>query len=550
MKDTALRELARWASGLRLEECPARVREHAVNQVLSTLAALYSGWDSDLGRPVEGALAPKAGGSARVVPTGASTPPAQAAALMASWSMVLDYDDVMLGGHTGHSSVLVPFAMGSAGGHTGAELMLAQIVANEVAARINMVCAVGSTRGQMATHLHLLAAAAARAKLEGLGAAEFAESLAFAISYPAQALYPAFLGSDAKALCAGLPVREGMEAVDAVRAGLKAPDDPLDDPRGFFATKASVPVRDFLGGLGERWHTETNSYKIYPVCGYLCSALDAVLGLVNGQGISGDEVESVDVWASLFTVGMDAHSAPYLDGARSRVSTLTFSTPFVVASAILAREFTPGQLRRSWVEDPRVWELAARVKSRHDVGLTLKALTADIPIGAALRRTKRWQAAAFGWGIAKTVFGRWGRLRRFDTFRLVAGLAAAAGDRAALDFTRSTKPMGARVEVRLRDGRTLGRAVSIPRGFAGAPPDADGRGVRELMREKFVAAASAALGGERASHVAGLLEDLERLSPSDVSRLFELACVSAPAHAPSNGAGRAAAGGSLTAARV
>ena len=82
---------------------------------------------------------------------------------------------------------------------------MAQIVANEIAARINMVCAVGSTRGQMATHLHLIAAAAARARLEGLDETQFAAALAFALSYPGQALYPAFLGSDAKVLCAALP---------------------------------------------------------------------------------------------------------------------------------------------------------------------------------------------------------------------------------------------------------------------------------------------------------------------------------------------------------
>jgi 2-methylcitrate dehydratase PrpD len=531
MKDTALHKLARWASGLRLEDCPARVRVHAVNQVLSTLAALYSGWGSDLGRPVEAAFGPAGHGPARVVPTGARAAPAQAAALMASWSMVLDYDDVMLGGHTGHSSVLVPLALGSAGGRSGGELVEAQIVANEVAARINMVCAVGSTRGQMATHLHLLAAAAARAKLEGLGAEEFAGSLAFAVSYPAQALYPAFLGSDAKALCAALPVRAGVEAVDAVRAGLKAPADPLEGPRGLFSAKASVPVRDFLGGLGERWHTETNSYKIYPACGYLCSALDATLDLLHEHDLSAEEVEAVDVWASLFTVGMDAHSAPYLDGPSSRISTLTFSTPFVIASALLARRFTPAELRREWIEDPRVWEMAARVKSRHDVRLTLEALTADIPIGAALRRTKRWQAAAFGWGISKTVFGSLGRLRRPETFRLVAGLAAAAGDTRPLDFTRSTKPMGARVEIRLKGGRLLSRSVSVPRGFAGAPASS-AEGVRGLMREKFVAAASAAIGPERAARAAALIEDLEALSPADVARLVELACVAAPDPAP------------------
>ncbi|HEY0320666.1 MAG TPA: MmgE/PrpD family protein [Pyrinomonadaceae bacterium] len=529
MKDTALRQLARWASGLRLEEVPQHVREQAINQVLSTLAAVYSGWDSDLGRPLEMAFLPLAQGTARILPTGISAPTAHAAMLMASWSMVLDFDDVMLGGHTGHSSVLVPLAIGSEGGRNGSDLLLAQIVANEVAARVNMVCAVGSTRGQMATHLHLLAAAAARAKLEEMDEDSFTEALGFALSYPSQALFPAFLGSDAKALCAGLPVRVGMEAVDAVRAGLTAAADPLDDPRGFFATAARVPVREFLGGLGEQWHTETNSFKIYPVCGYLCSALDATLDLVLSHDILPDEVEAVDVWASLFTVGMDAHSAPYLDGSRSRISTLTFSTPFTVASAIIARQFSPAQLKRSWIEDPLVWELATRVRSRHDVDLTIKALTADIPIGAALRRTRRWQAAAFGWSIAATAFGRWGRLRRIATFRMIAGLAAAAGESRPLDFGNSTKPLGARVEIRLSDGRRLSRSVSIPRGFAGAlPSEAGGRSVRELMREKFVCAASGALGAQRAEEAADLIENLESLSPVGFARLVDLACIAVP----------------------
>jgi 2-methylcitrate dehydratase PrpD len=529
MKETALRQLARWASSLRLEQIPERVREQAVNQVLSTLAAVYSGWDSDLGGPLERAFPPPAPGPARILPTGIPSPAAHAAMLMASWSMVLDFDDVMLGGHTGHSSVLVPLGIGSVGGRSGAEMILAQIVANEVAARINMVCAVGSTRGQMATHLHLLAASAARAKLEALDEDTFTEALGFALSYPSQALYPAFLGSDAKALCAGLPVRVGMEAVDAVRAGLAAGADLLDDRRGFFATAARVPVREFLGGLGERWHTETNSFKIYPVCGYLCSALDATLELVHRYDVSATEVASVDVWASLFTVGMDAHSAPYLDGPRSRISALTFSTPFTVASAILARKFSPAQLKRSWIEDPRVWELAARVRSRHDLGLTLEALTADIPIGAALRRTKRWQAAAFGLSVAATIFGRLGRWRRLTTFRLAAGLTAAAGDSRPLDLENSTKPLGARVEIRLRDGRVLSRSVSIPRGFAGAPAsEAGGQSVRDLMRQKFISAAAVVVGAERAAEAATCIEDLESLSPAGVARLINLACLAVP----------------------
>jgi 2-methylcitrate dehydratase PrpD len=515
MKHTALRQLARWGSGLTLEQVPARIREDAVNQVLSTLAAVYSGWDSDLGGPIERAFSSPASGPGRILPTGVAAPESHAAFLMSAWSMALDFDDVMLGGHTGHSSVLVPWAMAT--GRTGADLVLAQIVANEIAARINMVCAMGSVRGQMATHLHLIAASAARAKLENLSEDEFEDAISFALSYPAQALYPAFLGSDAKVLCAALPIRTGMEAIDAVHAGLSPAADVLDDQRGFFKTLSRVPVRDFLDGLGERWHTQTNSFKIYPVCGYLCSALDATLDLVHAHDITPDEVVSVDVWTSLFAVAMDAHSAPYLDGAKSRIATLTFSTPFVIASAILAREFTPAQLKRSWIEDERVWQLAARIRSRHDVNLTLESMRGDIPIGAALHRTKRWHGAAFGWRLATIAFGRVRRWLQPDTIRLVAGMAAAAGKNENLDLAASTKPIGARVEIRLADGRVLRRSVSIPRGFAGS-----GANVRELMRTKFIAAVGPVIGHQRAFEAERLIEDLHVLSSAELVYLINL----------------------------
>ena len=519
MKKTALRKLARWGSSLKLEQVPAPVREHAVNQVLSTLAAVYSGCDSDLGRPIERAFPSPASGPARILPTGTPAPASHAAFLMASWSMVLDFDDVMLGGHTGHSSVLVPWAMATAGGRTGGDLILAQIVANEIAARINMVCAMGSVRGQMATHLHLIGASAARAKLENLNEDKFEDAMSFALSYPAQALFPAFLGSDAKVLCAALPIRTGMEAVDAVQAGLSSAVDVLDDQRGFFKTLSRIPVRDFLDGLGERWHTETNSFKIYPVCGYLCSALDATLDLVLEHDISPDDVVSVDVWTSLFTVAMDAHSSAYLEGAQSRISTLTFSTPFVIASAILAREFTPAQLKRPWIDDERVWQLASRIKSKHDVSLTLDSMRGDIPIGSALHRTRRWHGAAFGWRLAATAFGRFGRWLQPNTIRLVVGMTAAAGQNKNLNLTTSTKPIGARVEVLLSDGRRLSRLASVPRGFAGS-----GENTRALMRTKFIASAASVIGHQRAVEVERLIEDLQMLSSVELACLFDLLC--------------------------
>jgi hypothetical protein len=226
---------------------------------------------------------------------------------------------------------------------------------------------------------------------------------------------------------------------------------------------------------------------------------------------------------------MDIHSAPYLDGPRSCISTLTFSTPFVLASAILARTFGSAQLKRDWIEDPRVWELEKRVQSRHDVALSLKAMTADIPVGAALRRIRRRDAAGFAWHAAGSAFGKFGRWVRPDTLRLIAGLTAAAGDTRPLNLSESTKPLGARVEMRLRNGRRLSQSVLIPRGFAGADTGAAGAATtRDLMREKFIDAAGDVIGFERATRAARTIEQVETLSPDDVARFFQGACLPSP----------------------
>lgn len=524
MADTILRRMSTWAAALTLDQVPPGIREHAINQVLSTFGALYAGWDSDLGPSLDRAY-PLLPGTARVVPTGASAPASHAAMKMAAWSMILDYDDVMLGGHTGHCSVLAPFSIASAGGFSGADVLLAQIVANEIAARINMVCAGGATRGQMATHLHLLGAAAARAKMERLDQDLFAEALGLALSYPSKALYPSFLGSDAKALCAALGVREGMESVDLARQGLRAAASILEGKHGFFAANSRAPAYDFLDGLGQRWHTGTNSYKIYPVCGYLCSAVDAVLQLLQDAPVQVGDIAEVTVWGSVFTVGMDAHSAPYLNGPESRISTLTFSTPFVIASTLLAGEFTPEQLRRCWIADPRVWALAARIRSRHDPVMTRRALTADIPVGAALRRMAKWKAAAFGWNIAGAAFGKHTRWRSGSTYRTLAALAWRAGEQGPFDFSCSTKPLSARVDIRMNNGTRRVAEREIPIGFAGAALAPGELSVRERMRMKFIAAARNAIGNEEAVSLASMTESLEALTAPEMNRWFETALV-------------------------
>src|SRR4029078_13219767 len=105
-----------------------------------------------------------------------------------------------------------------------------------------------------------------------------------------------------------------------------------------------------------------------------------------------------------------------------------------------------------------------------------------------------------------------GRCRHLsDTARLIVAVTAGAGETAPLDFRSSAKPIGARVEIRLADGRLLSRSVSIPRGFAGAETRDPTEQPRELMKRKFVEAATPVLGVERAAEGCRMIEKLEEL---------------------------------------
>lgn len=507
---------------MRFGDIPESVIEAAKSQVFSTLAAVHAGYRSELGGPIRSAFGAAAGDGSHAIPAGIDTSAAHAAFLMASWAVVLDFDDIMLGGHTGHSTVLVPFAYVDAMKGSGKDLLLAQITANEITARVNMAVALGSNRGQMAANVHLLGAAAARAKLEALSVPQFAEALGFALTCPPQALYPGFLASDAKALCASWPIRMGLDAVDAVKVGLRGNTSILDDERGFLARFAKVPVREFLAGLGERWHTATTSIKQYPACGYLNAVLDATSAIVRNYDIDADAIEFVEVRASIFTVGMEAHSASYLKGPDSLISTLTFSTPYTVACAILDRNLSPEHFTRHRIQDPRVWQLAKKVRVVHDMEHTIASLSADIPIGAAIKRARHLGVLRFllSMGGAPLV----GKLllgHPIGFARLVWTLTKLAGGEEALDFSQSTKRLGASVKLGIRGGQVWEETVAIPRGFAGS---GNWQSLRNLARHKYYVQASPQLGTANTTQAANLIDHLEKLEPTDMQRLVQLNC--------------------------
>ncbi|MGW5496909.1 MmgE/PrpD family protein [Streptomyces olivaceoviridis] len=483
---TPLEELSAWAAGLTYDDIPERVRALAASQILSQAASIRAGALHPLGARLVAAFGEPFQTDAR-----------QGACVLAGLGSWLNLDDTAYAGHLSNSTVAVPLAFAHARRLTGAELLTAVVVATECAARVTAAATLGPLRGQSALHTHLVGAVCGRLRCEGVtDPARWTDALGLALAMPHRPLMRAFLASDARLLNAFAPVRAGMDACDAAGAGLRGAPDLLEHPDGFLAALAEVPLPDEITeGLGRRWHTDTLSFKMRPGGPGIDAAVDCAIDL-HGElraaagPLDPAAVSEVLVETSLYTLYAGRRADRYVNGPDAPLGALVLHTPYPVATALLTGGLTVADFERPALSDPRRRELSRLVRLAHDPALSRQLFASTAPFGAAVRRAG---AAAEAWLLE---FGG------PETVRLALDTARPP----ETDFTAATKATGARVTVRLHDGRAFTRERLIPLGAAG--PHTRARH-EELVREKYVS-----LGGD-----AGTAMDAAGLGTMDAARL-------------------------------
>lgn len=500
-----LERAARWATELEYRDVPKPVRRAAKAQVASTVGAAIWTRSHPLGdRIVEATTPSSTDGDATLVGSG-PIDPKSAASGNAALSMALDFDDTVLGGHTGHSSVFVPMAYAEANGASGERTLVAHVAANEIAARLASAAAIGPFRGQQTAYIHAVAAAVGRAVVEDDDAETLSSALGTALLQPPWPLEPPFLGADAKVWSASEPIRGGIAAVDSARAGLSGRPDLVEADGGFLEEFSHYPLADFLEGFGERWHTRAVTVKAVPGCAYVTAPVEAALEVRGRFDRGRTDIERVDVYGSLFATEVDELASPYVDGPESPVAALSFTVPFNVAAALVDGEHTPRQVG-SRVQDPEIWRLADRVSVHHDSSFTMAALESEVPVGAMLRRVG---LPVVGYA-AKTV-GPLATVRHLPTLARFARKRPLPTDLATAD-----KRMGARVEVSTADGRSFEATVEHPSGFAGKPLSE----IRAVARRKCIEGLEATGVGE--SEAQNRVDELLAIDDADEVSLATL----------------------------
>lgn len=363
---TIARALGAFAAGLAFTQVPEAARSNARRAILDVVGVAYAGVDAPLARNVriqalenwrEGPCS-LIGAPARLVPVGA----AYANAVSAH---VLDFDANFNTGMVFAPAVLFPalLAAGEARGASGQTLLTAFAAGTEVA------CVLASAlspepyrkdrdslfyRGWFNTAvLGPIAAAAAVARLLGLDAE--ATTRAIAIAAVQAGGLRIGVGSDMKPLLAARASETGLRAALLAEAGVQAPGNAIEGPRGLIATvNGGAWTPGAFARLGAFADPGT-SFKLYPACSSVQAAAEALEGLVADEGVAMEDIARV-------RCEVTSHIAANLAFPRPQtVTQAQFSMPFAIACLLVHGRFTADMLTETRLAEPALTDAMDRV---------------------------------------------------------------------------------------------------------------------------------------------------------------------------------------------
>ncbi|WBB75886.1 MmgE/PrpD family protein [Micromonospora sp. WMMD1128] len=371
----AVARLGAWTAGLRWADVPDAARDQLGLVLLDSLGVTAVGARQAEQRALAAAWRPGPG-PAPLVGGGATTTVEAAAWLNATAMARLELDEghKYAKGHPAAHGLPAVLALAADLGAPGPETMTALLAAYEVAARFGR-----ATNLRSGLHPHgswgVAGAAAGCARLLGLSGEGVAAAIDAGAGLPVAGHFASALdGNPVRDAWLGASNLSGLAAARMAAAGVArntgTPAVSLGDVLGRFDP---APLTD---GLGTRWDVRLGYFKRHAACSFTHPAADAAL-LLRADGLALDTVEEILVETHSLAGGLARTTWD------SRLAAL-FSTPFVVAAALVHGAVDPAVSAEGRRDDPRVRELAGRVVLR-----VAPDLDARLPDERAARVTVR-----------------------------------------------------------------------------------------------------------------------------------------------------------------
>ncbi len=365
---TELRNLARFASGFRLEQAPEEVVKAAKFCVLDSLGAALGAVHSDeipnVCRELEAWTKSSSPMQADVWGQKIKLDVFQALLINGMMGHALELDDVHTGSksHIGTVVGTTAWTLADAQKKNGKSFLESVIAGYEIMARIGMAMDVVSNRkrGWHTTGIiGTFGAAAAAGRLLELTEDQMVSALGMA-GTQSSGLW-AFLGegSTCKKLHPARAAVNGLTAAILAKAGMTGPEHILDAEDGglYRAVSDSWDLSLLTEGLGSRYEILNMDKKPYPCCRTTHHAIDAALAL--RKEIRPEELTAVEsIQVDTYEVGVLQCGFPQYPESPVEAK---FSIAYTVAAALVTGRVSQAEFTGKVIDDPLIRSLAGKV---------------------------------------------------------------------------------------------------------------------------------------------------------------------------------------------
>jgi 2-methylcitrate dehydratase PrpD len=367
----ATRDLARFAAGLRFEDIPGAVLDHAKLCVLDGLGVALFGAGLPWTDHVR-ALAVAEG--ATQVASFWGTPYrgsiAQAALVNGTAGHAFEMDDIHKESIVHPNSLACPVAFAfaeAASGVDGSDVLTAIVAGYEVGTRVGNA----ATMALFLRGFHpqgtsgAFVAAATAGRILGLSADQMQHAFGIAGSMGA-GLMAAQEGAMVKRLHAGRAAEAGVRAALLAQRGFTGISDVLEAGYGGFLSSFSGrpnPER-LTAGLGSVWETAEVGFKLYPSVTSIHTALDALDTVMTRHDLVAEDIERIVIGCSHMTF---VHTAwPYRPAG---VTAAQMNLFYGLAMIALHRDASVLQYDERLLADPGALAFMDRIAAFEDEGL-------------------------------------------------------------------------------------------------------------------------------------------------------------------------------------
>ena len=259
-------------------------------------------------------------------------------------------------------------------GCTGRDFLTALTVGTELSARLNL--SESAYDGFDPTGVcTVFAATAVASRILRLDSAQTWNAMALAFNKSGGSFQANIDGSLAVRVIQGWVAQSGITCAQLARAGITGPDNFLEGVYGYFHLfgRDAIDSNTVIDELGDRFQLQDMVFKKYPSCGLTQGCTEAILSLVDEEGLRPGDVDHIDVSVPPYAHKLVGHQ--FRLGENPRVNA-QFSIQYCVASALLRGGAKLQHFEETAVRDQDVMAFSKKISVTADPGLNERGHTA------------------------------------------------------------------------------------------------------------------------------------------------------------------------------